>query len=312
MSTRRSIDELSLAELERLVLLRRREERLRRLQARGIEQRELPAVLEPPVPERSAAAPPAAAPRDRLAFLSFPRRRRGARTMPEAIAGRSWRERLLLLVEIVGLAGLAIATILFVADLRRINAEAADAQSAALKPPAVGAQQPAILPGGSQPPPAGATVVPAIYREWIEPAPESAVPVGDLSAEQQPVRIRIPAISVDAPVVRGDDWESLKKGAGHHIGSAAAGERGNMVISAHNDIFGEIFRDLNRLKENDEIQVFDSAGRQYRYRVKAKRIVTPEDVSVLEPSTEPIVTLITCHPYLVDTERLIVIAELES
>ena len=61
---------------------------------------------------------------------------------------------------------------------------------------------------------------------------------------EQGIRIQIPAIGVDAPVVEGDDWEALKQGAGHHIGSANPGESGNCVISAHNDIFGEIFQTL--------------------------------------------------------------------
>jgi len=44
--------------------------------------------------------------------------------------------------------------------------------------------------------------------------------------------------------------------------------------------------------------------------VRAKRIVEPTDVSVMAPTSKPIVTLITCYPYRVDTHRLIIIGEL--
>jgi sortase A len=120
----------------------------------------------------------------------------------------------------------------------------------------------------------------------------------------------IPSIHVDVPVVEGDDWEQLKKGAGHHIGSANPGERGNCFISGHNDIYGEIFRDLEDVKMGDLILVY--AGEQpYRYRVRATRVVEPDDVSVMYPTSTPILTLLTCYPYMIDSHRLVVIAELE-
>jgi sortase A len=120
----------------------------------------------------------------------------------------------------------------------------------------------------------------------------------------------IPSINVDVPVVEGDNDEQLKKGAGHHIGSANPGERGNCFLSGHNDIYGEIFRDLDKVRVGDEIIVY--AGQQpYRYQVRAARIVEPDDVSVMYPTSTPVLTLLTCYPYMVDTHRLVVIAELE-
>lgn len=297
MNGRRSVDELSLAELERLVLLRRREERLRKLRERGISQAP---------PELPPVEPAPAGTHDELAFLQKPSRRKAQpATTPKP---RSRREQFLFLAEILGLVGLAAALVLFIIDLRQINADAATVQAAMLAPAPTPPAR-AELPGGRPPVTDGA--IPAIYQDWIEPQRAQAmIPAGDTTAEQQPSRIVIPKIGVDAPVVQGDDWEALKRGAGHHLGSANPGERGNMVISAHNDIFGEIFRDLNQLEDGDEVQVYDGAGRVHRYRVVSKRIVEPTDVSVLDPTNEPIVTLITCHPYLIDTQRLIVVATL--
>ena len=92
-------------------------------------------------------------------------------------------------------------------------------------------------------------------------------------------------------------------------GSANAGERGNLYLAAHNDIFGEIFRYLEDLEPGDEYFIY--AGEQkFRYVVKEKRIIDPTKVEVMGPTTEPVATLQTCYPYLVDTHRLVVIGKL--
>jgi sortase A len=148
--------------------------------------------------------------------------------------------------------------------------------------------------------------VPAHLRDLVDEITPLPVPT---PGPEQAVRIQIPAIGVDAPVVEGDDWESLKQGAGHHIGSANPGERGNCVISAHNDIFGEIFRDLPDLDLGNEILVH-TASQVYRYEVTQKRIIQPTEVSVMAPTSSPVLTLISCYPYGIDTHRIVVIAEL--
>ncbi len=129
------------------------------------------------------------------------------------------------------------------------------------------------------------------------------------SKPENAVRIVIPSIEVDAPVVEGDDWESLKLGVGHHIGSANPGERGNMVLSAQNDIYGEVFRYLSNMQLEDEIFVY-TATRSYRYVVRAKRLIEPTQVEVMDPTRRPVVTLISCYPYLIDTQRIVIVGEL--
>jgi len=66
---------------------------------------------------------------------------------------------------------------------------------------------------------------------------------------------------------------------------------------------------LEELDLGDEVIVYAGAT-SYRYIVREKRIVEPEDVSVMYPTTQPILSLQTCYPYLVDTHRLVVIAQL--
>lgn len=126
-----------------------------------------------------------------------------------------------------------------------------------------------------------------------------------------PKRIVIPSIGVDAPVAEGDTPESLRAAIGHRTGSANAGERGNMVVSAHNDIYGEIFRDLHKLTAGDEVLVQAEAG-QFRYVVKKVEIVLPNKIEVLEPTQQAVLTMITCYPYLLDTHRVVAIAEFSA
>jgi sortase A len=83
-----------------------------------------------------------------------------------------------------------------------------------------------------------------------------------------------------------------------------------MVLSAHNDIYGEIFRRLDDLELGDEVIVY-AEEQPYRYVITAKQIVEPTQVEVLAPTTKPVATLISCYPYMVDTHRIVLMAELQ-
>jgi sortase A len=163
---------------------------------------------------------------------------------------------------------------------------------------------PPTSPGGAQP---NEDEIPEHLRALVQALPVIAVPT---PGPQQAVRIVIPAIGVDAPVIQGDSWEQLRKGVGQHVGTADPGQEGNLVVSAHNDIFGEIFRDLDKLAVGDEI-IIHTVARQYVYRVADSRIVQPTEVSVMAPTQNATATLISCYPYLVDNKRIVIIAELQ-
>jgi sortase A len=125
------------------------------------------------------------------------------------------------------------------------------------------------------------------------------------------MRIQIQAINVDAPVVQGDTWDQLKKGVGQHVGSADPGQAGNVVLSAHDDVFGEIFRNLDRLQPGDQVMLF-TAQQQYVYIVTSSQIVAPTQVDLMNPTSVPTLTLISCYPYMVDKNRIVVFAKLQN
>jgi sortase A len=171
-----------------------------------------------------------------------------------------------------------------------------------------------VLPSGHTPPDAegGAQPNDSEIPEHLRPIVQAmaSLPVPTSSPEQT-VRIQIPGINVDAPVVQGDGWEQLKKGVAQHLGTPNPGQEGNIVLSAHNDIYGEIFRDLDQLEPGDVVTLYTNQ-RLYKYVVSETKIVEPTEVSVMSPTTAPVLTLISCYPYLVDDQRFVVIAQYQG
>jgi sortase A len=214
------------------------------------------------------------------------------------------RDRMLLLLELAALAGLIFVVFSSLSELHVLNREVAEAlQTEQRTTPVV--TPASVLPGGSLPPASEGTV-PDQLRHLVQPGASIPIPT---PGPQQTSRIVIPAINVDAPVVQGDGWEELKMGAGQRPGTANPGERGNVVISGHNDVYGEIFRYLKDLNIGDEVTLY-AGDTPHKYLVVAKLVVEPTEVSLLEPTPNATLTLITCHPYMIDTQRLVIVAEL--
>ncbi|HIE25192.1 MAG TPA: class D sortase [Anaerolineales bacterium] len=225
---------------------------------------------------------------------------------------KSWGERLLLGVEVVAVLGLFAIITSGLGILRNLNAEFASAleQPTIAPTPLVMA---VVLPSGHTPPIDGVSKpndaeIPDHLRPMVQSIKDLPVPP---ASPKQAIRIQIPALNVDAPIVQGDGWEQLKKGVGQHIGSPNPGEIGNMILSAHNDVYGEIFRYLDQLQPGDEILVF-TQQRQYTYIVNGTQIVEPTQVEVMASTSTPTTTLISCYPYLKDTQRIVVFADLQN
>ncbi len=109
-------------------------------------------------------------------------------------------------------------------------------------------------------------------------------------------RIEIPRIGLDLAVFEGVAPATLHRGPGHVPGTAGPGPlaAGNCVIVGHRDSF---FRSLSRLRAGDVVLVRGPGGSVSGYRLDSRRIVAPEEVSVLAPTHEGRLTLITCYPF---------------
>jgi len=133
-------------------------------------------------------------------------------------------------------------------------------------------------------------------------------------------RLVIPTLGLDSKVIqlgtkldrRGQlAWETAPFAVGQHKGLAGPGQNGNMVLSGHisSPNEGAIFHHLPDLKVGEGV-IVGTEERQFLYRVVDVKTVTPDEVSVLDQTPDPTVTLITCVPDGIYSHRLVVTARL--
>jgi len=106
-------------------------------------------------------------------------------------------------------------------------------------------------------------------------------------------RVEVPRLGLSAVLMEGEDPKTLRHAVGHIPGSPLPGQAGNVGLSGHRDTF---FRPLRNIRENDIIVVTTLQG-AYRYRVVSTRIVSPDNVAVLDGGQGEILTLVTCYPF---------------
>ncbi len=320
---RRTVDELSIEELEEILRVRKAQARVERIRkSKGAMPVVDPLAPEPVDPSPRRLPEQHRQFREQGATAGFRARPVDEEESPRRREPRkleinwAWvRDRSLLVIELTALFSLLAVVAYMVFSMQAINEESRAAQQSQLPTPTPVTPTPqiqvALLPGGHTPPDASGQSEPEPVPAHLQHLVSSITPMpAPTPGPEHATRIRIPIIDVDAPVIEGDDWESLKRGAGHHIGSANPGERGNCVISAHNDIYGEIFRRLPDLELGDLVEVY-TESQVYRYEVTQKRIIEPTEVSVLYPTSTPVLTLISCYPYGIDTHRIVVIGDLQ-
>ncbi len=179
------------------------------------------------------------------------------------------------------------------------------------------------------------TVVPSLADNPLlvvgaeTPLQATAAPGGVSPALSPPTRIVARSINLDAKVVEvgwkqvmengvpTNLWEVADYAAGWHKNSRLPDQSGNIVLSGHNNIKGEVFRYLVDLKRGDVITLY--IGEQpYEYGVTDKfilkdkgepEVVRRENARWIGPFNEERLTLLTCWPYTNNTHRLIVIAK---
>lgn len=105
--------------------------------------------------------------------------------------------------------------------------------------------------------------------------------------------LRIPALHLEVPVLEGTDELTLNRGVGRITGTSHPGEVGNIGIAGHRDGF---FRGLKDISAGDNVELVRTSGTDV-YVVDRIRIMSPGDVSVLQPRTRDSLTLVTCYPF---------------
>jgi sortase A len=106
-------------------------------------------------------------------------------------------------------------------------------------------------------------------------------------------RIEIPRLLLSAVVCEGIEGITLRRAVGHIPGTALPGQPGNVALAGHRDTF---FRSLKDLQVKDEVQ-FSTLKGNFKYEVESLMVVEPDDVVALAPSSDNVLTLVTCYPF---------------
>ena len=128
----------------------------------------------------------------------------------------------------------------------------------------------------------------------------------------------IPKIGVEAPItwsVSEDNLpDKLLEGVAHDAGTALPGQTGNIFITGHSSYYSwssspykDIFALLEKLEQNDIIYI-QYLDKTFTYKINETKVVSPRDLSVLEPGNGHNLTLMTCVPVGTNLNRLIISA----
>lgn len=358
MRDRRPVDELSIDELERVLAIRKREERMQRLERMRQDGRivETHSAAASYIQETSQAvgtdgstaqasrqpAPPSvkAPVQNTSSTDSSPRFEEDIFAEPQyndpvvAAKRRSNFNHVLLGVEVAAVFGLLFIGLSMVLSIGKLERETQAAQEAANQSRIAGIPTIAptsvltvrledyVLPGGHIVE-AGAdgTVQSRFnFEEFIEDVPahlqvavkQQALSINISRPPETPetaLYVSIPRLGIDQSIVQGTDDEALRNGIGQVLnGAYPAAATGNIVFAAHNDIYAQLFKDLDQMKIGDEFTI-QTRSKTFIYRVTGYDIVDPTDVAVMDNQGRATATLISCYPFRVNNKRYVVFAE---
>lgn len=341
MRDKRPVDELSIEELERVLAIKRREERQHKMDR----MRQSGRMVNDATPAAPKQHPPASAilgaalakePPVEPLPLAFTSRTATPQfeDAPDDVFAQPpetnifWKRFVnfsLLLVEVTAVVGLVFLGYQMLTSIGKLEEETANAQRMAdeqrlatlptIAPTPMLRLEQVVLPGGHTPPtaPGGAqfnlneipaALLPAVQSQLFQPS-ITRPPQTDQTA----LRLSIPKLDLDQSIVQGTDWEALKQGVGQVLnGANPADEQGNVVFAAHNDIYGELFRHLDQLEVGDQFQI-QTSNRSYTYTITGWDIYEPTDVHVMDSRGRATATLISCYPYQVNDKRIVVFAD---
>ncbi len=337
MRDKRPVDELSVEELERVLAIKRREARQQQLERMKRTGRVIepilngqPRAVKAAVSKSSETAAPQKSP-DVRARADMPH----FEDDPEAILpdipeenDETWKNfvnGVLFMIEVTAVIGLAFIGYQMFMAIGTLEDETRDAQAItnATRVAAIPTLEPTpmlrldqiVLPGGhirdeetgegqfnfaEIPSHLQAAVAAQVFPPKIDRPPKTI---------ETALSINIPRLNKEETIVQGTDWEALRQGVGQvQNGYTPDDAIGNVVLAAHNDIYGEIFRELDQLQVGDRFDI-RTQTRVYTYMVTGTEVVDPDAVHVMDGKGEAMSTLISCYPYGQNTQRYIVYAK---
>ena len=137
------------------------------------------------------------------------------------------------------------------------------------------------------------------------------------SSSVQANSLIVPSMLLDQPIYQGPTWQTyqiLAKGIWLWPKGSTPDKGGNTILIGHRFTYTSprgVFYELNQVKLNDQLALWWN-GIKYTYVVTSINIVPPTQTSILNPTTNPQLTLYTCTPLFNPVSRLVVVANLES
>lgn len=239
-------------------------------------------------------------------------------------AGKRVTNGVLLLVEVAAVLGLLYLGYELLRGIDILEDRTAEAQQEleaarnasipTLEPTPVLALNQIVLPGGhkfieGQTPTLNVEEIPENVRFAVADQIMRPVINRPPTTDETALRLTVPKLNIDQAIVQGADWEALKQGVGQVLNGYDPGDDvGNVALTAHNDIYGELFKDLDQLQPGDQFQI-QTREHVHLYEVTSTEIVRPTDVHVLESRGKATAVLISCYPYRVNTQRIVVFAD---
>ena len=138
-----------------------------------------------------------------------------------------------------------------------------------------------------------------IRRAWEHSLQSGKAEAPWPSTDLRPIaRLQIPRLGYDEIVLEGATPRTLAFGPTHMLSGAGFGEPGNLLLAGHRTSW---FLPLEGIAQNDTIQIswFDWRRAQHErtYRVSLIRVVDATDFTMLAPTAEDALTLVTCYPF---------------
>ena len=136
------------------------------------------------------------------------------------------------------------------------------------------------------------------------PTPPPGNPYADVPVTQIGT-ISIPKIGLVHPIYQGVWLTVVDHGPGHWPGSAMPGRIGNAVFAGHRVTHTHPFLNLDQLAPGDQV-IFDMSYGTYTYAVTSITVVYPDQLSIIDPTPTPTITLFACHPKHSAAQRIVV------
>lgn len=158
------------------------------------------------------------------------------------------------------------------------------------------------------------------YNRWLYQAQSGQVtmkkPVNyqkALADDEVMGELSIPAINIKSmPFFHGTSAATLDKGLGHLATSSlpVGGNNTRAVITGHTGVENQkLFSDLNKLRRGDVFYI-SVLGKKLMYKIKRREVVKPTDTDKVRiQANRDEVTLLTCTPPGLNTNRLLITGE---